>query len=192
VAREALKKESAPASRDRLARLEDELRELRRSAEGLRVQWETEKAGIVRLRALQHEIDETKQAIEKAEREYDLNKAAELKYGKLVALERELAEKEAALRHQPHGTGKRLLKEEGDEEDMAEVVSRWTGIPVSKLVEGEREKLLHLAEHLHRRVVGQDDAVDAVAAAVLRARAGIKDPNRPIGSFIFLGPTGVG
>src|SRR5213594_3728728 len=190
IEREALKKETDLASRERLARLEEELQELRRSAEGLRAQWETEKAGIVRLRALQHEIEETRRAIEQAERQYDLNKAAELKYGKLVQLERELAEKEAALRRQHDGGGgKRLLKEEVDEEDIAEVVSRWTGIPVAKLVEGEREKLLHLAEHLHRRVVGQDEAV---ASAVLRARAGIKDPNRPIGSFIFLGPTGVG
>jgi len=192
IEREALKKETDLASRERLARLEEELQELRRSAEGLRAQWETEKAGIVRLRALQHEIEETRRAIEQAERQYDLNKAAELKYGKLVQLERELAEKEAALRRQHDGGGKRLLKEEVDEEDIAEVVSRWTGIPVAKLVEGEREKLLHLAEHLHRRVVGQDEAVEAVASAVLRARAGIKDPNRPIGSFIFLGPTGVG
>ena len=192
IEREALKKETDAASRERLARLEEELQDLRRSAEGLRAQWETEKAGIVRLRALQHEIDETKQATEKAEREYDLNKAAELKYGKLVQLERELAQKEAALRRQHDGGGKRLLKEEVDEEDIAEVVSRWTGIPVAKLVEGDRDKLLHLAEHLHRRVIGQDEAVDAVANAVLRARAGIKDPNRPIGSFIFLGPTGVG
>jgi len=192
IEREALKKETDAASRERLARLEEELQDLRRSAEGLRTQWETEKAGIVRLRALQHEIDETKQATEKAEREYDLNKAAELKYGKLVQLERELAQKEAALRGQHDGGGKRLLKEEVDEEDIAEVVSRWTGIPVAKLVEGDRDKLLHLAEHLHRRVIGQDEAVDAVANAVLRARAGIKDPNRPIGSFIFLGPTGVG
>ena len=192
IEREALKKETDAASRERLARLEEELQDLRRSAEGLRAQWETEKAGIVRLRALQHEIDETKQATEKAEREYDLNKAAELKYGKLVQLERELAQKEAALRHQHDGGRKRLLKEEVDEEDIAEVVSRWTGIPVAKLVEGDRDKLLHLAEHLHRRVIGQDEAVDAVANAVLRARAGIKDPNRPIGSFIFLGPTGVG
>src|SRR3989442_1144123 len=192
IEREALKKETDLASRERLARLEEELQELRRSAEGLRAQWETEKAGIVRLRAFQHEIEETRRAIEQAERQYDLNKAAELKYGKLVQLERELAEKEAALRRQHDGSGKRLLKEEVDEEDIAEVVSRWTGIPVAKLVEGERDKLLHLAEHLHRRVVGQDEAVEAVANAVIRARAGIKDPNRPIGSFIFLGPTGVG
>src|SRR5881398_822899 len=182
IEREALKKEVDPGSRERLGRLEEELQELRRSAEGLRAQWETEKAGIVRLRALQHEIEETRRAIEQAERQYDLNKAAELKYGKLVQLERELAEKEAALRRQHDGGGKRLLKEEVDEEDIAEVVSRWTGIPVAKLVEGEREKLLHLAEHLHRRVVGQDEAVEAVASAVLRARAGIKDPNRPIGA----------
>src|SRR5437867_1127679 len=192
IEREALKKEVDPGSRERLGRLEKELADLREQANALRAQWEREKAAIVRLRARQHEIEETRRAIEQAERQYDLNKAAELKYGKLVQLERELAEKEAALRRQHDGGGKRLLKEEVDEEDIAEVVSRWTGIPVAKLVEGDRDKLLHLAEHLHRRVVGQDDAVDAVASAVLRARAGIKDPNRPIGSFIFLGPTGVG
>src|SRR2546426_606395 len=192
IEREALRKETDFASRERLARLEEELRELQRSAEALREQWEREKAGIVRLRAFQHEIEETKRAIEQAERQYDLNKAAELKYGKLVQLERELAEKEAELRRQHDGSGKRLLKEEVDEEDIAEVVSRWTGIPVAKLVEGERDKLLHLAEHLHRRVVGQDEAVEAVANPGVRGGAGIKDPNRPIGSFIFLGPTGVG
>src|SRR5205823_3726416 len=137
------------------------------------------------------EIEQTKQEIEKAERQYDLNKVAELKYGKLAQLERQLAQEEGRLGASQDG-GRRLLKERVDEEDIAEVVSRWTGIPVSRLVEGEREKLVHLAEHLHKRVVGQDDAVTAVANAVLRARAGITHPNRPIGSFIFLGPTGVG
>ncbi len=186
IEREALRKETDPASRDRLGRLEQELAELRQTAAALRAQWESEKGTIGRERQLRQQIEETKLAIEKAEREYDLNKVAELRYGRLPQLERELAALQTA------GDGKRLLKEEVDEEDIAEVVSRWTGIPVAKLVEGEREKLVHLAEHLHKRVVGQDEAVDAVADAVIRARAGIKDPNRPIGSFIFLGPTGVG
>jgi ATP-dependent Clp protease ATP-binding subunit ClpB len=189
IEREALKKETDAASKERLAKLEDELRALQQDAEQLRAQWEAEKSGIGKLRELQQQIDETKQAIEQAERQYDLNKVAELKYGRLAELERQLAAEEAGVHEQDT---KRLLKEEVDEEDIAEVVSRWTGIPVSKLVEGEREKLVHLADHLHERVIGQDEAVQAVANAVLRARAGIKDPNRPIGSFIFLGPTGVG
>ena len=190
IEREALKKETDAASKERLAKLEEELRELRAESEQLRAQWEAEKGAISKLRDLQREIEETKQAIEQAERQYDLNKVAELKYGKLAELERRLEAEDAKL-HDRQG-GKRLLKEEVDEEDIAEVVSRWTGIPVSKLVEGEREKLLRLADHLHHRVIGQDEAVQAVANAVIRARAGIKDPNRPIGSFIFLGPTGVG
>jgi ATP-dependent Clp protease ATP-binding subunit ClpB len=187
IEREALKKETDPASRERLAKLEAELAGLRETAQGLRARWEAEKSAIARHRRLQQEIEATRQEIAKAEREYDLNRVAELRYGKLAQLERELATEDARS-----SDGKRLLKEEVDEEDIAEVVSRWTGIPVAKLVEGEREKLVHLREHLHRRVVGQDEAVTAVANAVLRARAGIKDPNRPIGSFIFLGPTGVG
>jgi ATP-dependent Clp protease ATP-binding subunit ClpB len=190
IEREALKKETDAASKERLAKLEEELKELQAESAELRAQWEAEKGGIGTLRDLQKEIEETKQAIEKAEREYDLNKAAELKYGKLAELERRLGAEEAQS-HDAKGK-KRLLKEEVDEEDIAEVVSRWTGIPVSKLVEGEREKLVHLADQLHERVIGQDEAVQAVASAVIRARAGIKDPNRPIGSFIFLGPTGVG
>jgi ATP-dependent Clp protease ATP-binding subunit ClpB len=191
IEREALKKETDAASRERLARLEQELADLRETSSALRAQWEAEKGAIAAIRKTREEIEETKRAIEKAEREYDLNKVAELKYGKLAQLEKQIAQAEAALAAKGDGTG-RLLKEEVDEEDIAEVVARWTGIPVSKLVEGEREKLVHLDEHLHKRVVGQDEAVTAVANAVLRARAGIKDPNRPIGSFIFLGPTGVG
>src|SRR5436189_2762 len=191
IEREALKKEVDPGSRERLGRLEKELADLREQANALRAQWEREKSAIGGLRKLREEIEQTKQEIEKAERQYDLNKVAELKYGKLAQLERQLAQEEGRLGATQDG-GRRLLKERVDEEDIAEVVSRWTGIPVSRLVEGEREKLVHLAEHLHKRVVGQDDAVTAVANAVLRARAGIKDPNRPIGSFIFLGPTGVG
>jgi ATP-dependent Clp protease ATP-binding subunit ClpB len=189
IEREALKKESDPASKDRLARLEEELHELQAEAETLRGKWEAEKGGIGKLREVKQKIEETRLAIEQAERQYDLNKVAELKYGTLAALERQLAADEARLQDQQ---GKRLLKEEVDEEDIAEVVSRWTGVPVSKLVEGEREKLVRLGDHLHQRVIGQDEAVTAVANAVIRARAGIKDPNRPIGSFIFLGPTGVG
>src|SRR5947208_323789 len=191
IEREALKKESDPGSRERLGRLEKELADLREQANALRAQWEREKAAIGGLRKLREDIEQTKLEIEKAERQYDLEKVAQLKYGKLAQLERQLAQEEGRLGASQDG-GRRLLKERVDEEDIAEVVSRWTGIPVSRLVEGEREKLVHLAEHLHKRVVGQDDAVTAVANAVLRARAGIKDPNRPIGSFIFLGPTGVG
>jgi ATP-dependent Clp protease ATP-binding subunit ClpB len=190
IEREALRKEADPASRERLERLEKELAELRATGDRLRAQWENEKGLIGRLRGLREQIEATKQAIEKAEREYDLNKVAELKYGTLAQLERGLAAELERLAEQQ--SGRRLLKEEVDEEDVAEVVSRWTGIPVARLVEGEREKLVRLEDHLHRRVVGQNEAVSAVANAVLRARAGIKDPNRPIGSFIFLGPTGVG
>jgi ATP-dependent Clp protease ATP-binding subunit ClpB len=190
IEREALKKETDTASRDRLVKLEAEMAELRSSSEALRAQWEAEKGKIGNLREIKQQIEETRLAIEQAERAYDLNKVAELKYGKLAALERQLHDDERSLDDQ--AGGKRLLKEEVDEEDVAEVVSRWTGVPVSKLVEGEREKLVRLADHLHQRVIGQDEAVSAVADAVIRARAGIKDPNRPIGSFIFLGPTGVG
>ncbi len=188
IEREGLKRETDPASRRRLQRLERELEELKGHAEKLRAQWEEEKKAIERIRGLRREIEETKRQIEIAERQYDLNRVAELKYGKLMALEGELKQLEAKLDQR----GKRLLKEEVDEEDIAKVVSQWTGIPVSRLLEGEREKLLRLKERLHRRIVGQDEAVEAVSDAVLRARAGIKDPNRPIGSFIFLGPTGVG
>jgi ATP-dependent Clp protease ATP-binding subunit ClpB len=188
IEREALRKENDPQSRERLAKLEKELADLKAERERLQALWEVEKQAISRLRRLREEIEKTKLAIEQAQREYDLNRAAELKYGKLAQLERELAEEEKKQQEQ----GMRLIKEEVDEDDIAAVVSRWTGIPVSKLLEGEKEKLLRLAEHLHKRVVGQDEAVDAVADAVIRARSGLKDPNRPIGSFIFLGPTGVG
>jgi ATP-dependent Clp protease ATP-binding subunit ClpB len=190
IEREALKKETDPASRERLARLERELAEVRAQADELRARWMAEKEAVQRLRQLREQIEHTKIEIEQAERSYDLNRAAELKYGRLVELERKLRAEEEQLSNK-HGQG-RLIKEEVDEEDIAEVVSRWTGIPVSKLLEGEIQKLLHLEEELHRRVVGQDQAVKAVAEAVLRARSGLKDPNRPIGSFIFLGPTGVG
>jgi ATP-dependent Clp protease ATP-binding subunit ClpB len=188
IEREALKKETDPASKERLAKLEEELKDLQTEAEALRARWEAEKGGIGKLRQIKRQIEETRLAIEQAERQYDLNKVAELKYGKLAELERQLATETTTH----DAGGKRLLKEEVDEEDVAEVVARWTHIPVAKLVAGEREKLIRLGEHLHQRVIGQDEAVTAVANAVIRARAGIKDPNRPVGSFIFLGPTGVG
>ena len=190
IEREALKKETDTASKERLAKLEKELANNKAHADQLQSQWQAEKEAVQKVRNVREEIEQTKVAIEQAEREYDLNKAAELRYGKLTQLEKQLHEYEDSL-DKPQ-SGVRLLKEEVDEEDIAAVVSRWTGIPVSKLLEGELQKLLQLEEHLHRRVIGQDEAVSAVADAVLRARSGLKDPNRPIGSFIFLGPTGVG
>jgi ATP-dependent Clp protease ATP-binding subunit ClpB len=189
IEREALRKESDAASRDRLVKLEKELASLQEQARQLRTQWEAEKAAIEKPRHLRRRVEETRVEIDKAMRAGDLSRAAELQYGTLAQLERELKELEAQA---PGTGGRRLVKEEVDEEDIAEVVSRWTGIPVSKLMEGEMQKLLRLEEELHRRVVGQDEAVRAVADAVVRARAGIKDPKRPIGSFLFLGPTGVG
>jgi ATP-dependent Clp protease ATP-binding subunit ClpB len=186
----ALSKEKDEASLERLERLKEQLAEFKGEGDAMKAQWLTEKQTISRVRSLKKEIEETRTEIERAEREVDLNRLAELTYGKLPDLERKLkAEEELLKGKQSDGM---LLKEEVDEEDIARVVSRWTGIPVSKLIEGEREKLIHLASQLHRRVIGQEEAVQAVADAVLRARAGIKDPNRPIGSFIFLGPTGVG
>jgi ATP-dependent Clp protease ATP-binding subunit ClpB len=190
IEREALKKETDAASRERLARLEKELAELKTEHGAMKARWESEKLGIQNLRTVREQIEQTRSQIEQAERSYDLNRAAELKYGKLVELERKLKSGEAALEGE-NGKG-RLIKEEVDEEDIAEVVSRWTGVPVSRLLEGEMEKLLHLDAELRKRVVGQDEAVAAVAEAVLRARSGLKDPRRPIGSFLFLGPTGVG
>jgi ATP-dependent Clp protease ATP-binding subunit ClpB len=190
IEREALRKETDQGSRARLETLEQELTEKTRELNTLKAQWETEKNSVGRLRKLRQQIEEVKQKIEQAERGYDLNRVAELRYGELPRLERELASEEAHLAKKQ--VESRLLKEEVDEEDIALVVSRWTGIPVTRLLEGEMDKLLRLEELLHRRVVGQDEAVRAVADAVLRARSGIKDPNRPIGSFLFLGPTGVG
>jgi ATP-dependent Clp protease ATP-binding subunit ClpB len=187
IEREALKKESDAASRERLARIEKELANLRADSNALKAQWQAEKENVQRLRGLREQIEQTKFEIERAERQYDLNKAAELKYGRLTELDRQLKQEETR-----RAGNTRLLKEEVSEEDIADVVSRWTGVPVSKMLEGEMQKLLHLEDALHRRVVGQDEAVTAVAEAVMRARAGLKDPKRPIGSFIFLGPTGVG
>jgi ATP-dependent Clp protease ATP-binding subunit ClpB len=190
IEREALKKELDQASRARLATLEQELREKQRDMEALKTRWNSEKASVSRLRKTREAMEEVKQAIEQAERAYDLNRVAELRYGEFPRLERELALEQEQLGKKQGES--RLLKEEVDEDDIAAIVSRWTGIPVSRLIEGETEKLLKLEELLHQRVVGQNEAVQAVADAVLRARSGIKDPNRPIGSFLFLGPTGVG
>ena len=190
IEREALKKESDAASKDRLKKIEKEVADLKSDSSALKAQWQAEKEGVQRLRTLREQQEQARTEIEKAERQYDLNRAAELKYGKLTELDRKLKAEEARLAEKQ--SGKRLLKEEVDEEDIADVVSRWTGVPVSKLLEGEMQKLLHLEAELHQRVIGQDEAVQAVAEAVMRARSGLKDPNRPIGSFIFLGPTGVG
>ena len=185
----ALKKEKDPASKARLETLRRELAELKHQGDTLRAQWEAEKEGIKKVQGLREEIEKVRQQIAVAERQYDLNRAAELRHGRLPQLERELKELEAQSAGQ---AGARLLREEVTEEEIANIVSRWTGIPVTRLVEGEREKLLKLDQVLHQRVIGQDEAVQLVADAVIRARAGIKDPRRPIGSFIFLGPTGVG
>ncbi|HTX34951.1 MAG TPA: ATP-dependent chaperone ClpB, partial [Bryobacteraceae bacterium] len=190
IEREALRKEKDKASKERLAKLEKELADEKASSDALTARWQNEKKSVERLQKLREQVEQVKTEIERAERQYDLNRAAELKYGKLVALERQLQEETA--RSAADGAKGRLLKEEVDEEDIAEVVSRWTGIPVTRLMEGELQKLLHLEDELHKRVVGQDEAVTAVAEAVIRARSGLKDPNRPVGSFIFLGPTGVG
>ncbi|MBX3345356.1 MAG: ATP-dependent chaperone ClpB [Nitrospira sp.] len=190
IEREALKKETDPGSKARLQSIEKELAEKTRDLQALKTRWESEKNSVGKLRKIRQQIEEVKQQIERSERAYDLNKVAELRYGELPRLERELELEQQSLGKKQNET--RLLKEEVDEEDIAAVVSRWTGIPVTRLVEGEMEKLLKLDELLHTRVVGQEQAVTAVADAVVRARSGIKDPNRPIGSFLFLGPTGVG
>jgi ATP-dependent Clp protease ATP-binding subunit ClpB len=187
IEREALKKEKDPASRERLGKLETELANLRAEGDALKARWQLEKESVQALRTLREQIDQVKIEIDQAERAYDLNRAAELKYGKLRDLTAKLAAAETAV-----AGPMKLLKEEVGPEDIAAVVSRWTGVPVSRLLEGEMQKLMHLEEELHQRVIGQDEAVTAVSEAVIRARAGLKDPNRPIGSFIFLGPTGVG
>ncbi len=190
IEREALRKEQDQASQARLATLELELGEKQEILRELKARWDSEKASVAKLRKMREAMEEVKQSMERAERAYDLNRVAELRYGELPRLERELALEQEQLGKKQGES--RLLKEEVDEDDIAAIVSRWTGIPVSRLVEGETEKLLKLGDLLHQRVVGQNEAVEAVADAVLRARSGIKDPNRPIGSFLFLGPTGVG
>lgn len=190
IEKEGLKRETDNVSKDRLQKLEKELAELRAQSDSLKAQWQVEKQAVLRLRKLREEIEQTKIDIERAERDYDLNRAAELRYGKLSTLETKLKTEEEHL-FKKQGVN-RMIKEEVDEEDIAAIVSRWTHIPVSKLLQGEIDKLLNLDECLHHRVVGQDEAVQAVSDAIVRARSGLKDPNRPIGSFIFLGPTGVG
>ena len=186
----ALKKERDRSSKDRLNTLQKELADLKEKNKAMRAQWEAEKEAIKKVQVIREEIEKIRYEIGVAERQYDLNRAAELKYGRLADLERQLKTEEEMISQQQ--VGERLLREEVTEEEIAENISRWTGIPVSRLMEGEREKILRLDEVLHERVIGQDEAVQLVADAVIRARSGIKDPRRPIGTFIFLGPTGVG
>lgn len=195
IEREALRREKDEASRERLEKLEKELADLKEEQSELMARWEKEKGSIDEVRQVKEDIERTRREIEEAERNYDLNRAAELRYGTLTQLEKKLAQlegTEAAEGEEAPADTTRLLREEVTPDDVASIVARWTGIPVSRLLEGEREKLMRLPEVLHERVVGQDEAVQAVADAVIRARAGLKDPRRPIGSFIFLGPTGVG
>ena len=190
IEEQALKKETDEASQEKLNGISAEKETLQQQENELKAKWEAEKQAILRVRAIKKEIDEVNSQMEEAERAYDLNRMSELKYGQLPELQKKLAEEEAVIATK--SKDEQLLKEEVGEEDIARVVSRWTGIPVTKMLTGEREKLIHLEDVLHERVVGQEEAVKAVSEAILRARAGIKDPNRPIGSFIFLGPTGVG
>ncbi len=192
IEREALKKEKDQASKDRLVSLEKEVAELKEEEKSLKSQWENEKEEAGRLTRINEEIEKVKLDIEDAQRKYDLNKLAELQYGKLASLEKEKAEEEEKLKNQASVGGSRLLKQEIDSEEIAEIVGKWTGIPVSKLLQGEKEKILNLADYMKKRVIGQDEAIETISDTIIRSRAGLKDPNRPIGSFIFLGPTGVG
>ncbi|MBN3874870.1 MAG: ATP-dependent chaperone ClpB [Nostoc sp.] len=187
----SLQKESDAASRERLERLEKEIADLKEEQRTLNTQWQSEKDIIDKIQSVKKEIEQANLEIQQAERDYDLNRAAELKYGTLTSLHRQLEAVEAELASTQR-SGKSLLREEVTEGDIAEIISKWTGIPISKLVESEKEKLLHLEDELHHRVIGQEEAVTAVADAIQRSRAGLADPNRPIASFIFLGPTGVG
>ncbi|MEH2028084.1 ATP-dependent chaperone ClpB [Nostoc sp.] len=187
----SLQKESDAASRERLERLEKEIADLKEEQRTLNTQWQSEKDIIDKIQSVKKEMERVNLEIQQAERDYDLNRAAELKYGTLTSLHRQLEAVEAELANTQR-SGKSLLREEVTEADIAEIISKWTGIPISKLVESEKEKLLHLEDELHRRVIGQDEAVTAVADAIQRSRAGLADPNRPIASFVFLGPTGVG
>lgn len=186
----ALKKDEDPLTRARLEELQKELAEQREAFNTMKARWENEKNAIAKVNKLREDIEKVNADIEKAERTYDLNRAAELKYGELPRLQKELAEEET-IAEKSKGEDS-LLRDKVTEEEIARIVARWTGIPVAKLMEGEREKLLHLEDVLHRRVIGQDEAVTKVCEAILRSRAGIQDPNRPLGSFLFLGPTGVG
>ncbi len=188
----SLRKEKDDASKARRAAIEDELSELKARSEEMKAQWQSEKDAIQGIRDTKERLESARVDAERAEREANLQRAAELRYGEIPELEKKLAEYEAAERERTGGEAPVFLKEEVDADDVAEVVARWTGIPVSRLLEGETEKLIHMEERLHERVVGQGDAIDAVATALRRSRAGLQDPNRPIGSFLFLGPTGVG
>ena len=187
----ALKKEKDALSQEHLAEIQKELAEMREQFGSMKAKWENEKAAIGKVQELRRQIEEMNADIERAEQAYDLNKAAELKYGKLPALQKQLAEEEKLADASKNREGS-LLRDKVTDEEVARIIERWTGIPVARLMEGEREKLLHLPEILHKRVIGQDEAVEKVTEAIMRSRAGIKDPNRPIGSFLFLGPTGVG
>ncbi|MEX1277962.1 MAG: AAA family ATPase, partial [Chloroflexota bacterium] len=191
IEREALRKEKDAASKARLAALEKELADLRERTDAMKAQWQREKEVVAGIRETRETLEKLAPEIEAAERAADYAKAAELKYGRETELTKQLAEQEQRLR-ELKSSGSVLVREEVDADDIAEVVARWTGIPVSRLMEGETEKLLHMEERLHRRLIGQDESVTAVSDAIRRARAGLKDPKRPIGSFIFLGPTGVG
>jgi ATP-dependent Clp protease ATP-binding subunit ClpB len=187
----ALSRDKDQVSLERLAVLKRELAELKEKFAGMKIGWENEKQALQELQKQKEELEKLHHAIEKAQREYDLNKAAELKYGKLPALEQRIKEAEEKIQAQ-RTKGTSLLREEVNQDEIARIISRWTGIPLEKLVEGERQKLLNLDQTLKKRVIGQDEAVEKVTDAIIRARAGIKDPKRPIGSFLFLGPTGVG
>jgi ATP-dependent Clp protease ATP-binding subunit ClpB len=190
IERNALKKEKDEASRERLKKIEEDLANLKERSKHLKAQWQNEKAAINAVSVVNGQIEQAKIELEQAQRRNDLNAAAQIQYGRLPELQKKLAGAEKALREKP--AGQRLLHEEVTEEDIARVVSSWTGIPVSRMMEGEREKLVKMEERLEQRVIGQREAVSAVASAVRRSRSGLQDPNRPIGSFIFLGPTGVG
>ena len=191
IAQAALKKEDDKLSQEQLAKVNKELSEMREKFNAMKARWENEKNAITKVQKLREEIEQVGGEIERAEREYDLNKAAELKYGRLPQLKKELEEEERLAEEAEHGENT-LLRDKVTEEEIARIVGKWTGIPVSKIMEGEREKLLHMEDILHENVIGQDEAVKKVSEAILRSRAGIADPNRPIGSFLFLGPTGVG
>jgi ATP-dependent Clp protease ATP-binding subunit ClpB len=190
IEREAVKKEQDPASAERLAKIEKEIAELSEKRSGQRAQWQAEKDGIQKIRSIKEQIEQARIDADKAEREGNLGRAAELRYGRLTELQKQLDEDSKKLSAVQSQT--KILKEEVDEEDVAEIVSKWTGVPVTRMLEGEMMKLLHMEDRLRMRVVGQDEAITVVSDAVRRARAGIQDPNRPIGSFIFMGPTGVG
>lgn len=185
----ALKKEKDKLSQEHLSEIQKELADLRAQFKEMKAKWENEKEAISKVQKLREEIEQLNAQVEKAERSYDLNKAAELKYGKLPELKKQLQEEEQIAERDRTNS---LLRDKVTEEEIAKIICRWTGIPVSKLMQSEREKLLNLGNILHERVIGQDEAVEKVTDAILRSRAGIQDPNRPIGSFMFLGPTGVG